>query len=235
MASIRSLVYLALSVLLQFAAISYAAVSYAAEDELYLGASVFNERCALCHGSNGAGEGVIPMSIRGYPNTSLLGHELIADYSHVRSTIESGSGSLGSVTQMPPWIDELSEAEIDAVTQFVIYLNAETASAKQLLLKARPSPNLFQDRGAAIFATRCALCHGATGEGDGRMARIIKDPPPYNLTISEVPFQYIQLIVDKGGEALGRSERMPPFGADLMPWEIDSLIEHVLSLRETDT
>ncbi len=219
--------------LLAWLAAGFALASSESQSALYQGASIYVERCALCHGSNGGGEGVLPMSIKGYPDTNLLDNGMADNYSHIRQTIERGGAVSENTTQMPPWIDELSSGEIDAVASFVLHLNRDGESALKILSESPPAQP-FDARGPALFATRCALCHGANGEGNGRMARIIKEPPPYNLTGSVVPPQYVRLIVNQGGEALGRSKRMPPFGKDLMPWEVDSLIEHVLDLRERE-
>ncbi|MDH5436332.1 MAG: cytochrome c, partial [Gammaproteobacteria bacterium] len=81
------------------------------------------------------------------------------------------------------------------------------------------------------YKGRCSLCHGPDGEGNGKMARIIKDPPPFNLTKSGVPYSYLKEIVTKGGEAMGRSGRMPPWGKELSRVELDSILLYVMSLR----
>ena len=64
-----------------------------------------------------------------------------------------------------------------------------------------------------IYDARCALCHGATGKGDG-VAAVGLMPPPRDLTASEwqssVTDEYIETIIKFGGSAVGKSAVMPP-------------------------
>ncbi len=85
--------------------------------------------------------------------------------------------------------------------------------------------------GAEIFQQRCSLCHGNQGLGDGRMARIITDPPPYNLTTSVASESYLEDIIRLGGEQVGRSPQMPPFLDEFSETEIKSIVLHLLTLR----
>jgi cytochrome c oxidase cbb3-type subunit 3 len=64
------------------------------------------------------------------------------------------------------------------------------------------------------------------------MARIIKSPPPFNLTLSRAPDDYLHDIIYKGGEKMGRSPRMPPWGGDLSDAEIDSVVMYIKTLRQ---
>jgi cytochrome c553 len=66
------------------------------------------------------------------------------------------------------------------------------------------------------------------------MARIIKNPPPFNLTLSRVPDDYLSDMIHKGGAAMGRSPRMPPFGGDLSETDIKSVMMYVKTLRTAD-
>lgn len=87
------------------------------------------------------------------------------------------------------------------------------------------------ENGAKIFQQRCSLCHGNQGLGDGRMARIITDPPPYNLTTSMASESYLEDIIRLGGEQVGRSPQMPPFLNEFSDTEIKSIVLHLLTLR----
>jgi mono/diheme cytochrome c family protein len=88
------------------------------------------------------------------------------------------------------------------------------------------------DYGSKVFSQRCVLCHGRTGKGDGRMARVIKAPPPADLTASRLPDDYLLDIIVRGSEALGRSKHMPPWGEALQKIEIDSVVIFVKSIRD---
>lgn len=86
--------------------------------------------------------------------------------------------------------------------------------------------------GQDIFASHCVLCHGKFGEGDGRMAKVIRNPPPADLTASRLPDDYLKQIISEGGAGVGRSPQMPPWGDQLSAAEIESLILYLKSLRD---
>ncbi len=196
------------------------------------GANVFQGRCALCHGSDGHGEGILPLSMKGYANTNLLEAKHPRDTATLTRIIKHG-GSLPDVsTEMPPWGDELTATQVESVVMFVQLLHKDTETALELLRSEAQQLKPTTRMGRAIYKGRCSLCHGAYGQGDGKMARIIKDPPPFNLTLSRAPDDYLKQIIDKGGEAMGRSPRMPPWGTDLSGPEIESIILHIKTLRE---
>ncbi|MFK5948461.1 MAG: cytochrome c [Methylococcales bacterium] len=64
--------------------------------------------------------------------------------------------------------------------------------------------------GKRLYHNLCVLCHGGTGDGQGKMAKYIKNPPPTNLILSRVTDEYMREIIIKGGEAMVRSSHMPP-------------------------
>lgn len=196
------------------------------------GSHVFSSRCVLCHGTDGHGEGMLPMTLKGYPDTNLLSNISTNDYAELTEVIKRGSGLPGVSEEMPPWGDELTVTQLESVVQFVQLLRSNTKQALSMLRtqarKVEPSMRV----GRVIYKTRCSMCHGVDGKGDGRMARIIKNPPPFNLTLSSAPDEYLQKIIAKGGEAVGRSSRMPPWGKDLSKPEIKSVILYIKSLRE---
>ncbi len=65
----------------------------------------------------------------------------------------------------------------------------------------------------SIFDTRCAVCHGKTGGGNG-MAAATLNPKPRNYTDptwqASVQDADIAGAIVKGGAALGKSAMMPP-------------------------
>jgi len=202
------------------------------------GATIFHERCALCHGSDGLGEGVLSLSIKDYPNTNLLQPKHGHSYRDVENVVRYGGGfkkdglSTPVSNEMPPWGDELTIAQMESVVDFVLFLRLDSEKAMATLRKASAKLKPSLRIGRATFIGRCSLCHGVLGLGDGKMSRIIKDPPPFNLTLSRSPDNYLSDIVHKGGEKMSRSPRMPPFGGDLSEPEIASVIMYIKTLRQ---
>jgi len=71
-----------------------------------------------------------------------------------------------------------------------------------------------QDRVEAneIFTTRCVVCHGASGSGDGLASKGLS-PPPRNFHDSSwqssVSNEYLTKIIRFGGASVGKSAAMP--------------------------
>jgi mono/diheme cytochrome c family protein len=114
-------------------------------------------------------------------------------------------------------------------------LAIQTASAED---DAGPLPRDTTDaaviRGSIAFRTYCVLCHGATGKGDGRAAKMYT-PKPANLTVSPFPDQYKEMIIRGGGVSVGRSAFMPPWGDELTNEQIHDLVAFLRELRKTGT
>jgi mono/diheme cytochrome c family protein len=89
-------------------------------------------------------------------------------------------------------------------------------------------------RGGIVFRTYCVLCHGPAGRGDGRAAKMYT-PRPADLTNSPFNDTYKELIVRRGGSAVGRSAFMPPWGDELSEEQIKDLIVYLQELRKTGT
>jgi mono/diheme cytochrome c family protein len=63
------------------------------------------------------------------------------------------------------------------------------------------------------YRTRCVLCHGETGKGDGAGALAL-DPKPRDMSDpawqAAVTDEYVERIIARGGVAVGKSPSMPP-------------------------
>ena len=195
------------------------------------GAAVFNERCSLCHGNLGMGDGLLPRLIDDYPNTNLRNSENRPDLETLREAIIYG-GEKGLLDErMPPFGDELTWVEIESLVVFLDYYYRDSEKALQLLTKTKQIEKPSRTKGRALYKGRCILCHGVEGDGKGKLAKIIKTPPPFNFQYSRLPDNMIQDIVSKGGAAVGRSPKMPSFGAELSESDIDSLIMYIKGFR----
>lgn len=68
-----------------------------------------------------------------------------------------------------------------------------------------------------VFETRCAVCHGATGRGDGPGAAALT-PRPQNFSDpawqTSLDDAALERVIVEGGAAVGKSSAMPP-NADL--------------------
>ena len=172
---------------------------------LALGASVFGDNCATCHGAGGTGG-------KGYPNLRddvwLHGGTL----EQIQHTITYGvrTGEPGAVTtQMPAFGRDqlLKENEIDDLTEYVVALSH------------RPANKAAVFRAAPIFRDQCSSCHGVDGKGDQA-----KGAP--NLTDNE--YLYGPERADIRGQIWnGRGGVMPTWGKRFDPETIKALTVYV--------
>jgi mono/diheme cytochrome c family protein len=93
--------------------------------------------------------------------------------------------------------------------------------------------------GGAIFADRCAGCHGRNGTGGGvgiRLYAFVRGASrPVDFTDARVmenwPQERIALVIREGGKAVGASTLMPAYGDHLSKDEISDLVVFISSLR----
>jgi mono/diheme cytochrome c family protein len=134
------------------------------QEQLELGARLYAENCAICHGPNGEGRVGATLS-KDWPS-------IRPDLS-VKMTIERGVPG----SPMPAWSQAnggpLTDDEIEVLTLYI--LSWETGGLPELsptpTFAPRPPitplPEVEGDpnRGAVLYAENCAVCHGPDGEG----------------------------------------------------------------------
>ena len=195
------------------------------------GAGVFNERCTLCHGNLGMGDGILPRLVKDYPDTNLRDEVGATDGESIREAIIFGYEKGILDERMPPYGDELTWLEIESLVLFMRLYYRDVDRAIKLLTKTKKPEKPRLEKGRAIYKGRCILCHGENGDGKGKMSKIIKDPPPFNFQWSRLPDNMLQDIINRGGAEVGRSPKMPKFGEELSESDIKSLILYIKGFR----
>jgi mono/diheme cytochrome c family protein len=151
-------------VLLAVGSIGVQAEAPAQEPTNELGAQLYAENCAVCHGPDGQGR---------------VGATLAKDWPSIRPDLTVKTIITNGVpgSPMPAWSQAnggpFSETEIDALTQYI--LSWQTGGAPQITSRPTatlrppitPLPNVAGDpnRGGVLFDENCAVCHGPNGEG----------------------------------------------------------------------
>ena len=203
----------------------------ASEETLRASSKVFLDRCALCHGDDGMGGGLIPIKLSSYPITNLVSQQKYKSKKDLRHIIAKGEGNDKINEFMPPWENELTGDEIDGLVAFILALRTDTDTVRAYIADTVAGRELTLEDGEVLFKTRCSLCHGKTGDGKGRMAKVITSPPPANLQKSLLPESYLQKIIAEGGQGVGRSGQMPPWKDQFNKKEIDAIISYLMTIR----
>ncbi len=196
------------------------------------GATMFNERCSLCHGNLGMGDGILPRLVDDYPSTNLRDSTQSVDVDSIREAIIYGYEKGLLDERMPPYGDELTWLEIESLVLFLRLYYRNIDRAIELLTATRKPEEPNREKGRAIYMGRCILCHGVDGDGKGKMSKIIKEPPPFNFQVSRLPDDMLLDIIRRGGGEVGRSPKMPPFGGEINDSEIKSLILYIKGFRK---
>jgi len=106
------------------------------------------QRCSVCHGADGAGnpDGTFPKIAGQY--APVIEAQLAAIRSSERSN-----------PVMKPHVEELSDArDVADVAAFVAAMPRDAT--------CQPGPGDDLERGARLYRTACARCHGEAGQGD---------------------------------------------------------------------
>ncbi len=188
---------------------------------LVLGASVYQENCAICHGIDGQGR-VGATLAKDWPS--------IRPDLRVRDTIANGApGAL-----MPAWSQvnggPLSEEEIDAVTCYI--LSWQTGGAvisfptpspfAGLVLTPPPGVTGDPNSGSVLYIQNCAVCHGAQGEG--RIgASLAKD------WSSIRPDLRVKSVILTGVQDAAMPAWSQANGGPLTEGEIDNIVAYILT------
>ena len=81
----------------------------------------------------------------------------------------------------------------------------------------------------------CVQCHGTLGNGEGinqTMGGLAVSPRSHidALAMSKLTDEELRLAISEGGDAVEKSELMPPWGKTLAPAEIDDLVLYLRAL-----
>ena len=118
------------------------------------GERTYREQCAVCHGVDRAGQ---PPST---PSLVDVSKRLTDD--KIAQNIHLGNGRM-------PSFPNLNDQRVKDLIEY-LHTAAPAAAAKEMKSDAAQPAPAAQDAnaaGAAVYKRRCAMCHGANGEGNG--------------------------------------------------------------------
>ncbi len=152
------------------------------------GSQLYASQCAICHG--GSGQGGAGPSLQ----TSTM------SLSQITSIVRNGSGSMGGYST------KFTSSQIDLVSSFTRSLQSTSATTTTVPSDAG---------GDAIYASQCAGCHGASGEGG-------LGP---SLQVSQLSLEDITAVIANGAGT------MPGYSGTLTPEQIDAVSAHSFDLQ----
>ncbi len=154
------------------------------------GRVLYMEKCAQCHGPEGAGDGVAADVFTPAPRDFTTGifkfrstasGELPTD-ADLKRSIREGMPYTG----MPPW-PKLSDAQVQNLVYHIKTFNDDFSGSYGVpdpitIPKAPSFSEEAAQRGRAVFeANQCTDCHGNLGRGDGKSAPTLEDQWGYHI------------------------------------------------------
>jgi len=193
------------------------------EDQLQLGAQLYGENCAVCHGPSGEGR---------------VGATLAKDWPSIRPDLRVKTVIQEGVPGSPmlAWSEEhggpLSEEEIDALTFYI--LSWETGGARPPVPTPvvtppppiTPVPDVEGDpnRGAVLYGENCAVCHGPRGEGRVG-ATLAKDWPAIRADLR------VKTVIEEGVPGSPMPAWSQAHGGPLTDEQINDIVAFAISLE----
>ena len=210
------------------------------------GQQTFLTYCAMCHGEWGGGDGPLAAQLQreAHVRPAMLNNrdrmnQLSRD--ELIRVITTGGGHTGRSNLMPPWQGKIDPQTIAQVADFVKQLpdlNPGTPPATTPSFLAAPPGSAPEGR--QLFVFYCAMCHGAEGHGDGRLADTLfarNGIRPRNLTDSTYfaakTDEQMFALVSLGGAHFHKSPYMPVWSVTLSPAQIKSLVSYVRTISRT--
>jgi mono/diheme cytochrome c family protein len=157
------------------------------------GSALYQTYCMSCHGKNFDGKGDLAKILDPLPR-NFKKAQFMATYAD-RFTTSIKEGIDG--TAMAPWKNTLSDAEIDALLDFILAQTQKQQRNFQRVEVTLPQPGDPErrsyrkdapqltagdvDRGRTAFQKFCTSCHGKLANGKGPNAYYLEQPLPRNL------------------------------------------------------
>ena len=101
---------------------------------------------------------------------------------------------------------------------------AQPATAAESREKVNAELSKPTVRGALVYRTYCADCHGETGDGTARATKLYGVARLKIGAMSRADFEEIVLV---GGEALGKSPYMPPWRDELSKEQVADVVTYL--------
>ena len=166
------------------------------------------------------------------PRLDGIAHRLRPGY--VRALLQEPE-HLAPGTVMPASLEQPDR--LDLIASYLLRRDGEWTGSEPVsdlpALPALPAQAASTAPGAALYNARCASCHGVGGAGDGFNAPFLPVTPTVHADSAAMSLRPDDTLYDgihAGGWILGKSHRMPAFGASLDDGEKRALVAYIRTL-----
>ncbi|MEE8313920.1 MAG: c-type cytochrome [Myxococcota bacterium] len=91
------------------------------------------------------------------------------------------------------------------------------------------------EKGQQVYTMFCSTCHGATGDGQGPVGKVLQ-PPPRDFTAGDFKYggsdQDIFQVISDGAASKGGSPLMAPWGAVIPEPDRWAIVKYIRSLKK---
>jgi mono/diheme cytochrome c family protein len=206
-------------------------LSLEADDAKYKeGRVLYLETCISCHDTDGqANSGVRFIVQPRNLQKSILNEE------QTYAVIAKGTHYWGSRADiMPSFESVLKKKQIEALVYYISQRFNPVAAQKVKNLYQKHTKDVVVDEkmeqvGAKIYTTKCALCHGVDGKGDGVFTKSsTKLILPYDFHKTILSKEQLFLYTKFGGKFFGaKTDTMHSWGDTYTDYELLSVVKYI--------
>lgn len=176
------------------------------------GKTIYLEKCAVCHGENGAGDG--PRAANLSNSVPALASAEIARQANPATWFSIVTR--GNLSRYMPPFPSLSDSQRWDVVAYALSLSTSAKSIQE---------------GESLYKQYCVDCHGSSAKGDGPKSATLSKPPT-NLT--DLAFSASKSAYDLYSSiVMGVPPEMPPFGEKLNEEQRWAVVDYLRSLTFT--
>ena len=133
------------------------------------GMQVFQAYCVACHGTGGTGNGPMASALVrdfGVRPSDLTAPRFLLDENSDEELTEAVTGGGKAVHRsvyMPAWGQSLHDRQVRDLVAYIRELQSGTVGVDAVM----PNVGDRLELGRVLYTTRCQVCHGQEGKGDG--------------------------------------------------------------------
>lgn len=205
--------------------------------QLQAGGQAYLAQCAVCHGTEGHGDGPLAASIaaEGKRPPAVLDAERVSSLGRdgVRRAIEAGD-HLRPDSPMPVWGPHLGPDWMDRIADFVVTAPTAGDKARMAVTHYLAAPPGTPATGRRVYVTYCSGCHGPQGGGDGfvspDVAARLAIEPLRGSSLARFSDDELKGLIGAGGAHAPEAETMPGWLHTLSPDERRALLGYLRTL-----